>query len=118
MERRTVERRTVLKGGAAVVGLLGGVSSELAIDGDQALADTPASGLPQQIQAAIERFRATIPSNFDHDYVEKAVIPFFSHEHLRGSAADVANDRRRFQQRECATLRSLGPYHPRLAADA
>jgi hypothetical protein len=61
MERRTVERRTVLKGGAAVVGLLGGASSELSIGDDQALADTPASGLPQQIQAAVERFRATIP---------------------------------------------------------
>jgi hypothetical protein len=118
MERKSVERRTFLKGGAAAVGLLGGASSELSTGGDQALADAPASGLPQQIQAAIERFRAAIPPNFDHDYVEKAVIPFFSHEHLRGSAADVANDGRRFQQRECATLRSLGPYHPRLAADA
>jgi hypothetical protein len=77
MERKSVERRTFLKGGAAAVGLLGGASSELSTGGDQALADAPASGLPQQIQAAIERFRAAIPPNFDHDYVEKAVIPFF-----------------------------------------
>jgi len=74
MARESVERRTVLKGGAAVVGLLGGASSGLTVGSDQAFADTPASGLPQQIQAAIERFRATIPPNFDHDYVEKAVI--------------------------------------------
>jgi len=117
MERKSVERRTFLKGGAAAVGLLGGASSELSTGGDQALADAPASGLPQQIQAAIERFRAAIPPNFDHDYVEKAVIPFFLTS-IYGDPADVANDRRRFQQRECATFRSLGPYHPRLAADA
>jgi hypothetical protein len=77
MQRKSVGRRAVLKSGAAVVGLLGGASSDLVISGDQALADAPASELPQQIQAAIERFRATIPPNFDHDYVEKAVIPFF-----------------------------------------
>lgn len=49
MERKSVERRTFLKGGAAAVGLLGGASSELSTGGDQALADAPASGLPQQI---------------------------------------------------------------------
>jgi hypothetical protein len=77
MERKTIQRRTVLKGGAAVAGLLGSTSSELAPSIDRAFADTPQSGLPQQIQTAIERFRETIPPNFDHDYVEKAVIPFF-----------------------------------------
>jgi hypothetical protein len=118
MERKSVERRTFLKGGAAAVGLLGGASSELSTGGDQALADAPASGLPQQIQATIERFRAAIPPQFRSRLCRKGSHPVFSHEHLRGSAADVANDRRRFQQRECATLRSLGPYHPRLAADA
>jgi hypothetical protein len=29
------------------------------------------------IQTAIERFRATIPANFDPEYVEKVVVPFF-----------------------------------------
>src|SRR6516162_9623280 len=78
MARKIVERRTVLKGGVATVGLLGGgVSSELTATIDQAFAAAPQSGIPQQIQPAIERFRETIPPNFDHDYVEKAVIPFF-----------------------------------------
>jgi cytochrome P450 len=30
-----------------------------------------------EIAAALSRFRATIPSNFDRDYVEHAIIPFF-----------------------------------------
>src|SRR5262249_18487168 len=78
MKRKSVERRTVLKGGAAAVGLLGGgVSSELATGVDRALADTPQSELPQQMLTAVRRFRETIPANFDRDYVEKAVIPFF-----------------------------------------
>ena len=78
MARKIVERRTVLKGGVATIGLLGGgASSELTATIDQAFADAPQSGIPQQIQTAIARFRETIPPNFDHDYVEKAVIPFF-----------------------------------------
>jgi len=78
MARKIVERRTVLKGGVATVGLLGGgASSELTATIDQAFADAPPSGLPHQILTAIQRFRETIPPNFDHDYVEKAVIPFF-----------------------------------------
>ena len=44
---------------------------------EPASADTAASQLPEQILTAVERFRATIPANFDRDYVEKAVIPFF-----------------------------------------
>jgi hypothetical protein len=78
MERNIVERRTVLKGGAAAVGLLsGGASSEITLGVDQAFADTPQSEIPHQIQNAIQRFRETIPPNFDNDYVENAVIPFF-----------------------------------------
>jgi hypothetical protein len=78
MPRKIVERRTVLKGGVVTVGLLGGgASSELTATTDQAFADTPQSGLPHQILTAIRRFRETIPPNFDRDYVEKAVIPFF-----------------------------------------
>jgi hypothetical protein len=77
-DMKMIERRTVLKGGVATAGILGGVaSSEMAQGVDRAFADAPQSGLPRQIQTAIERFRETIPPNFDHDYVEKAVIPFF-----------------------------------------
>jgi hypothetical protein len=77
-DMKMIERRTVLKGGVATAGILGGVaSSEMAEGVDRAFANTPQSAIPQQIQTAIERFRETIPPNFDHDYVEKAVIPFF-----------------------------------------
>jgi hypothetical protein len=73
-----VERRTLLKGGAAAVGLLGGgASSEMAIGVDRAFADAPQSAVPPQILNAVQRFRETIPPNFDREYVEKAVIPFF-----------------------------------------
>ncbi len=78
MERMIVQRRTVLKGGAAAVGLLGGgASSEMAAGVDRAFAVAPQSGLPPQILNAVARFRETIPPNFDREYVEKAVIPFF-----------------------------------------
>ncbi len=77
MERKMMERRTVLKGSAAAVGMLGGGASTVTMGGiEQASADA-AQPLPAQIAAAIERFRATIPANFDPEYVEKAVIPFF-----------------------------------------
>jgi hypothetical protein len=77
-DMKMIERRTVLKGGVATAGILGGVASSKMGEGvDRAFADAPRSALPQQIQTAIERFRETIPPNFDHDYVEKAVIPFF-----------------------------------------
>ncbi len=73
-----IERRTVLKGGFAAAGILGsGASAAMLADVEEAAADTAPSQLPDQIQNAIERFRASIPANFDHDYVEKAVIPFF-----------------------------------------
>jgi cytochrome P450 len=35
------------------------------------------SAIPEQIITAIERFRTAIPANFDPNYVEKVVIPFF-----------------------------------------
>ena len=73
-----IERRTVLKGGFAAAGILGsGASAAIVADVERAAADTAPSQLPDQIQNAIERFRSSIPANFDHDYVEKAVIPFF-----------------------------------------
>jgi hypothetical protein len=74
MERKIVERRTVLKGGAAAVGMLGsGASASMVAGVQRASADTPPSSVPDQILAAFQRFRETIPANFDHEYVEKAV---------------------------------------------
>lgn len=78
MDRKIVERRTVLKGGAATLGLLGGgASSEIAAAAGRASADAPQSRIPRQMLDAVRRFRETIPPNFDPDYVENAVIPFF-----------------------------------------
>ena len=78
MERKMVERRMVLKGGAAAVGMLGsGASASMVAGVQQASADTLPSSVPDQILAAFQRFRETIPANFDHEYVEKAVKPFF-----------------------------------------
>jgi len=60
-----MERRVVLAGAAAAAtGLLAkGASATDAWHGDLA--------------GALDRFRASIPSNFDRAYVENAVIPFF-----------------------------------------
>src|SRR5271163_4395376 len=78
MERKIVERRTVLKGGAAAVGILGsGASASMVADVERASADTTLPSVPDQILTAFQRFRETIPANFDHEYVEKAVKPFF-----------------------------------------
>jgi len=78
MQRNIVERRTVLKGGAAAVGMLGsGVSSAMVAGVEQASADVAPSPLPDQVLTALQRFRSTIPAYFEQDYVEKAVIPFF-----------------------------------------
>ena len=78
MEQKIMERRTVLKGGVAAVGMLGGGASSAMVAGaEQASADTPQSSLPDQILTAVRRFRESIPANFDREYVEKVVIPFF-----------------------------------------
>ena len=75
---KTVERRTVLKGSVAAVGIVGsGASTAVVAAVDDASAATMQNQLPRQIQTAIERFRATIPANFDPEYVEKVVVPFF-----------------------------------------
>ena len=47
---------------------------ERAQEASSAAAQSP---IPEQIITAIERFRAAIPANFDPNYVEKVVIPFF-----------------------------------------
>jgi hypothetical protein len=77
MERKIMERRTILKGGAAAIGMLGGASTTVVTGVEQASADATQPPLPDQILAAIQRFRETIPANFDRDYIEKAIIPFF-----------------------------------------
>jgi cytochrome P450 len=70
-----MERRAFLKG-VALVGLAAGTSK-----GNAAAAISPtATGknpIPDQIGAALARFRETIPANFDSAYVENAVVPFF-----------------------------------------
>jgi hypothetical protein len=82
MERKTVERRSVLKGSVAAAAIMGSGASAAFAAVDDASAATVQNQLPRQIQTAIERFRATIPANFDPEYVEKVVVPFFSYERL------------------------------------
>jgi cytochrome P450 len=78
MERKNLERRTVLKAGAAAFGMMGsGVSAAVVGGAEQASAEAARSQLPEQLLTAVERFRATIPADFDPEYVEHAVIPFF-----------------------------------------
>jgi hypothetical protein len=78
MVRKTVERRTVLKGSLAAVGIVGSAASTaLVAAADDASAEATKTRLPGQIQTAIDRFRATIPANFDPEYVEKVLVPFF-----------------------------------------
>jgi len=77
MKQKTVERRTILKGGAAAIGMLGsGASASMVASVEQASADTSLSSVPDQILTAFQRFRETIPANFDHEYVDKVVRPF------------------------------------------
>ena len=60
-----MERRMVLTGAAA------------AAAGTFAKGASAADPLPDDVAAALTRFRASIPKNFDRAYVENAVIPFF-----------------------------------------
>jgi hypothetical protein len=61
----SVERRMLLLGAAAAFAA-GGLA-------------TQASAAPQapDLSAALAKFRATIPSHFNRDYVDNAVVPFF-----------------------------------------
>ena len=61
-----INRRTLLTG--AGVAALAPVAAH---------AYTADEGLPDDINAALNKFRSSIPSNFDHDYVEHVVVPFF-----------------------------------------
>jgi hypothetical protein len=60
-----MERREVLLGAAT------------AAAGGFLYSRAQAADMSPDLVAALERFRASIPSNFDRDYVEHAVIPFF-----------------------------------------
>ncbi len=62
-----MERRALLTGAIAV--------SAAGLLASQANAYT--AELPGDVAAALAQFRKTIPSNFDRDYVENAVMPFF-----------------------------------------
>jgi hypothetical protein len=61
-----MERRTFL---AAAAG-----TALLPIAARGATAD---GNLSSDVVAALTRFRSSIPSNFDRDYVEHVVVPFF-----------------------------------------
>jgi hypothetical protein len=61
MERKALERRTVLKGGAAAFGLIGsGASAATIAAAKPAAGEVAQSPLPEQLLTAVERFRATI----------------------------------------------------------
>jgi hypothetical protein len=59
---------------------------------EQASADTPPPLLPDQIRTAFQRFREAVPANFDQEYVEKVVTPFFLTSFLRRRASDATAD--------------------------
>jgi hypothetical protein len=61
-----MERRMVLAGAAAA-------AAARLLSNTASAADPPSADLG----AALARFRASIPSNFDRTYVENAVVPFF-----------------------------------------
>jgi hypothetical protein len=61
-----MDRRNLLKGAAVTsVGLFA----------ERARAADAAS--PNEVGAALQRFRESIPSNFNRDYVEHVLVPFF-----------------------------------------
>src|SRR5271157_4502766 len=61
-----IDRRTLLAG--AGVAALSPVAAQ---------AYGQSEGMSDDVVAALARFRSSIPSNFDRDYVEHAVVPFF-----------------------------------------
>jgi len=52
-----------------------------------------AADAPPDLIAALERFRASIPSNFDRTYVENAVVPFFLTSVYEGERRALPDDR-------------------------
>src|SRR5271165_3064275 len=65
-----IDRRTLLAGAGA-----GAAAAALAPAAAPAYAAE--EGMAFDVSAALARFRSSIPSNFDRDYVENAVVPFF-----------------------------------------
>ncbi len=65
-----VGRRTLLTGAAAAA--IAPVAAPVA-----AQARTPGRGMSEDVVEALIQFRSAIPSNFDRDYVENVVVPFF-----------------------------------------
>ena len=66
-----VDRRTVLTG-AGIIALAPVAGYTYAAN----------EGMSADVVDALARFRSSIPSNFDHDYVENAVVPFFLEQRL------------------------------------
>lgn len=71
-----MERRTLLKGAAAIA-LGGGTTASVLSNSETAFADIDTTKLPEYIAGALQRFLTTIPKTFDPEYVRHAVIPFF-----------------------------------------
>jgi cytochrome P450 len=75
-----MERREFLKN-TAVLGLAAGTSAASAVPATAAIPESQTTGrsgdASEDVVAALERFRKTIPANFDRAYVENAVVPFF-----------------------------------------
>ena len=69
-----MERRRFLTGVgvAALLPVAGGATAK-----DQSLGDGTAAGQAPDLSAALQKLRATIPSHFDREYVNNAVVPFF-----------------------------------------
>ena len=88
-----IDRRTLLTGA--------GVAALAPVMAHASAAD---EGLPNDVSAALSRFRSSIPSNFDHDYVEHVVVPFFLSSVYQGGTPRAAHDRRPPDQGECASL--------------
>src|SRR5271157_3394779 len=73
-----IDRRTLLAG--AGVAALSPVAAQ---------AYSPSEGVSDDVVAALARFRSSIPINFDHDYVENAVVPFFLESIYQGERPNL-----------------------------
>ena len=62
-----LDRRTLLTGAGAAA--LAPAAARAAY--------APSEGMANDVATALAQFRSSIPSNFDHDYVEHVVVPFF-----------------------------------------
>ena len=74
--------------------------------------------LPTDVARALAEFRKSIPSNFDHDYVEHAVIPFFLSTVFEAERPALPMIDVTLTQGERAAVRSLGTDLQAVEADA